>query len=433
VTGFGTSFSAGVSDPQAGAYTPFSVSFARSDTDQEFSGLTVVLPPGMLANLGDVPLCPDADASAGSCPSSSQVGTAEVGSGAGSDPFFLPGSVYLTGPYNGGQYGLAVVVPVLAGPLDLGTVVVRESIRVDPSTAQVTVVSDPLPTILDGIPLRIRRVDVDLNRPDFTVAPTSCAPMQVTGTLTSTGGITDPVSSPFQVGGCSSLGFSPKLKLGLSGKGKTRSGDHPTLTATLTDPVGTANIRSAKVTLPLSLALDPNNSNHVCAYATAQAVHGGAVGCSSSTIVGSARAVSPLLSQPLTGPVYLVQGIRFGAQGQQIRTLPSLLVPLRGQISLDLRATTAVNGLGELVTTFSSIPDAAVTNFSLTITGGPKGLLVITGRGVNVCKSAQIAGANFNAQSGKNKGMSITMTKPCTGTARDKHLKHHNKRHKRRK
>jgi hypothetical protein len=257
--------------------------------------------------------------------------------------------------------------------------------------------------------------------------------MQVTGTLTSTGGITDPVSSPFQVGGCSSLGFSPKLKLGLSGKGKTRSGDHPTLTATLTDPVGTANIRSAKVTLPLSLALDPNNSNHVCAYATAQAVHGGAVGCPSSTIVGSARAVSPLLSQPLTGPVYLVQGIRFGAQGQQIRTLPSLLVPLRGQISLDLRATTAVNGLGELVTTFSSIPDAAVTNFSLTITGGPKGLLVITGRGVNVCKSAQIAGANFNAQSGKNKGMSITMTKPCTGTARDKHLKHHNKRHKRRK
>jgi hypothetical protein len=433
VTGFGTSFSAGVSDPQAGAYTPFSVSFARSDTDQEFSGLTVVLPPGMLANLGDVPLCPDANASAGSCPASSQVGTAEVGSGAGSDPFFLPGSVYLTGPYNGGQYGLAVVVPVLAGPLDLGTVVVRESIRVDPSTAQVTVVSDPLPTILDGIPLRIRRVDVDLNRPDFTVAPTSCAPMQVTGTLTSTGGITDPVSSPFQVGGCSSLGFSPKLKLGLSGKGKTRSGDHPTLTATLTDPVGTANIRSAKVTLPLSLALDPNNSNHVCAYATAQAVHGGAVGCPSSTIVGSARAVSPLLSQPLTGPVYLVQGIRFGAQGQQIRTLPSLLVPLRGQISLDLRATTAVNGLGELVTTFSSIPDAAVTNFSLTITGGPKGLLVITGRGVNVCKSAQIAGANFNAQSGKNKGMSITMTKPCTGTARDKHLKHHNKRHKRRK
>jgi len=430
VSGFSPSFLAGVSDPQAGAYTPFGLSFSRSDTDQELSGLTVVLPPGMLASLGNVPLCPDANASAGTCPASSQVGTAEVGAGAGSDPFFVPGNVYLTGPYNGGQYGLAVVVPVIAGPLNLGTVVVRESIRVDPTTAQVTVVSDPLPTILDGIPLRVRRVDVTLNRPNFTVAPTSCDPMQVTGTLTSTGGITVPVSSPFQVGGCQALGFSPKLKLALSGKGKTKSGDHPTLTATLTQPGGQANIHSAQVTLPLSLALDPTNSKNVCPYATAQAVHGGAVGCPASTIVGSATAVTPLLSQPLTSPVYLVQGIRFGPQGQQIRTLPSLLVPLRGQISLDLRATTSVNGLSELVTTFASIPDTAVSSFTLTITGGPKGLLVITGRGLNICKSAQVAGANLDAQSGKNAGTSITMTKPCGGSA---HSKRHNKRHNKRR
>ena len=315
VSGFAPTFSGGVTNAQAGAYSPFVLSFGRSDTDQEISGLKVTLPPGVLANLGHVPLCPDANANAGTCPASSRVGTVEIGSGAGSNPFFLPGSVYLTGPYKGGPYGLDVVVPVLAGPLNLGTVVVRQSIQVDPTDAHVTVVSDPFPTILDGIPLRIRRVDVSLNRSNFTVNPTSCNHMSVTGVLTSTGGAVSSGTSPFQVGGCLALGFSPKLNLSLTGKGTTRSGDHPTLEANLTQKSGQANIRSVKVTLPLSLALDPNNSKHVCAFATAQAVHGGTVGCPSSTIVGSASAKTPLLSAPLSGKVYLVQGIRTECSG----------------------------------------------------------------------------------------------------------------------
>ena len=236
--------------------------------------------------------------------------------------------------------------------------------------------------------------------------------MSINATLTSAGGATANDSSRFQAGGCSSLGFSPKLKLRLTGKGKTRSGDHPTLKASLTQKSGQANIGSAKVTLPLSLALDPNNSKHVCAFATAQAVHGGAVGCPSSTIVGTSSASTPLLAGPLTGNVYLVQGIRTNKQGQQIKTLPSLLIPLRGQVALDLRAQTSVSK-GKLVTTFPTVPDIPVSSFKLNLTGGKKGLLVITGRGRSICGKAQKSAATLNAQSGKQEKSSIKMATPC--------------------
>jgi hypothetical protein len=250
--------------------------------------------------------------------------------------------------------------------------------------------------------------------------------MQIAGTMSSTGGMTAPVSSRFQVGGCQGLGFSPKLQFKLTGSGQTHSGNHPTLTATLTQGGGQANIRSAKVALPLSLALDINNSQHVCNYDVAQAVHGGAVGCPASTIVGQATAQTPLLSQPLSGPVYLVQGIRFGKNGQRIHTLPSLLVPLRGQIAIDLRASSAVNGAQQLVTTFNTIPDAPVSKFTLTINGGRKGLLVITGRGKTICGASQVANSDFGAQSGKADNQNDTMATPCTRFA---HRRRHTRRH----
>jgi hypothetical protein len=203
-----------------------------------------------------------------------------------------------------------------------------------------------------------------------------------------------------------------------------------TLNATLTQAGGQANIRSAKVALPLSLALDTNNSQHVCNYDVAQAVHGGPVGCPASTIVGRASAaVTPLLSQPLSGPVYLLQGIRFGKQGQRIHTLPSLLIPLRGQIALDLRASSAVNGAQQLVTTFSTIPDAPVSKFALTINGGPKGILVITGRGQTICGKAQIANSQFAAQSGKTEAPNPRMATPaCVGFHAKLRRRHHAKR-----
>jgi hypothetical protein len=183
------------------------------------------------------------------------------------------------------------------------------------------------------------------------------------------------------------------------------------------------------VALPLSMALDINNSKNVCNYDTAQAVHGGAVGCPSSTIVGQATAVTPLLSEPLSGPVYLVQGIRFGKGGVRIHTLPSLLVPLRGQIAIDLRASSAVNGAQQLVTTFNNIPDAPVSKFTLSINGGRKGLLVITGRGQSICGKSQVANADFAAQTGHADDQNDTMATPCGRAA---HAKRHNKRHGRR-
>jgi hypothetical protein len=254
--------------------------------------------------------------------------------------------------------------------------------------------------------------------------------MSIGATLLSTGGLFAPVSSRFQVGDCQGLGFSPKLAFSLTGRGRTRSGDHPTLNATLTQGGGQANIRSARVALPLSLALDTNNSQHVCNYDAAQAVRGGAVGCPSSTIVGQATAQTPLLDRPLSGPVYLVQGIRFGRGGQRIHTLPSLLIPLRDQIALDLRASSAVNGAQQLVTTFSSIPDAPVSKFTLAINGGPTGILVITGRGQTICGKAQVASSQFGAQSGKTEAINPRLATPaCAGFHAKRHARRHGRRH----
>jgi hypothetical protein len=197
---FSPAFSAGTVNPQAGAFSPLVLSFSRNDSEQEIKGLTDTFPPGVSAVLKGVPLCSESDAAAGSCPRASRIGSVTVGSGAGPDPFFLKGGIYLTGPYNGGPFGEAVEVPVLAGPFDLGNVSVRGSIRIDPRTAQPTVVSDPFPTFVNrtGIPADIRRADVKLDREKFTFNPTNCEPLSVNGTLTSTRGTSVPVSSRFQ-------------------------------------------------------------------------------------------------------------------------------------------------------------------------------------------------------------------------------------------
>jgi len=439
-SGFSPALTAGVQTADAGGSSAFTLTLSRAQ-GENISGINVTLPPGLLAKLAGVPLCPDARAQTGACPASSQVGHVTLAVGPGADPLSIPEpgkaatAVYLAGPYQGAPYSLVIMVPAQAGPFDLGTVTVRAAIYVDPTTAQVTVKSDPLPQILDGVPLQYRTINVTIDRPGFIQTPTSCDPMQIAADITGAplggpvsvnaqgaGFATAPdatanLSNRFQVGGCSSLGFTPKLKIALTGKGKTKSGDHPTLTATLTDPAGQANIQSAKVALPLSIALDPNNSQHVCATATADAVQGGAVGCPDNTIVGTANVVTPLLDQPLTGNVYLVQGVRTNKQGQQVKTLPSLLVPLRGQIALDLRAQTSVSG-GKLVTTFPTIPDAAVSTFTLKIDGGKKGLLVVTGRGLNICAKKQVGNANFGAQSGKTHAGNMTLTTPCSKAAK---------------
>jgi hypothetical protein len=418
MSGFAPTFSAGATRAKAGRYSPFVLSFSRADTDQYLTGLRVKLPEGMLARITGVKECTAAELASissrpgtgvaqkanPSCPAGSRVGTASVAAGPGTDPYNLSGQVYLTGPYNGGSFGLAVVVPAVAGPLDLGTVVVRQALDINPRTSRVTVTSDPFPTMLDGIPLQLRDVSVELNRHHFTVDPTSCGSMAVTGTLASSAGSSEAVRSPFHVNGCGALKFSPTLHMSLTGRRQTSVGTHPTLTADLTQPAGQANVRSEKVTLPLSLALDPNNSEHVCSVEAAAKI-----ACPKRTLVGRAIARTRILPMPLKGKVYLVQGEHKNKQGQILRTLPTLLIPLRGDhVAINLTAQTSVDSTEHLVTTFPAVPDAAIRSFQLTITGGKSGILVVTGH-KSLCAGPQVGDVVAIGHNGKQRANAVPM------------------------
>ena len=366
VSGFAPSFTAGTQSPQAGAYSPLTVSFERSDADQYMSGVTVKLPPGVLAKLAGVQECPEADLAAAaaktgaqeqaspSCPSGSEVGSVTTGAGPGSSPVFISGKAYLTGPYKGAPYGLAVVVPALAGPYDLGTVVVRQALYVDKTTAQVTAVSDPFPTELQGIPLRLRRVDVTFNRPNFTFNPTSCEPMSIAGTLTSTEGASAAVNSRFQAAGCQALDFKPGFKV-YTHKGHTRR-NGAYLHVHVTSSSGQANIRSVFVKLPKILPARNETLKKACATAQFAA---NPSGCPKESVVGYATATTPVLAKPLTGPAIFVS--HGGA------AFPDLDVVLQGDgVTVDLSGiTNIVKGITS--SDFASVPDVPVSSFELTL------------------------------------------------------------------
>ena len=413
---FAPGFSAGTSDPTGAAHSSFHLRLTR-DRGSALSHVDTTLPLGLLASLKGVAHCPEAQAVTGTCPAASQIGSATVGAGAGPAPIFLPQpgkaptAVYLAGPYKGAPYSLSVVVPAQAGPYDLGTVVVRAALFIDPVTAQVTVKSDPLPTILQGIPLDLRDVRVDIDRPAFMVNPTGCAPQAVAGTITSAAGQAVSVSSRFQVADCSSLVFKPKLSLQLSGKGQTTDGKHPALSALLSQTPGQANLKKLAVTLPLSLALDPRNaaSDDLCEFEAGRQT---IPDCPKSSIVGSVTARTPLLDDPLTGPVYFIKNVRTDPQsGRRIRTLPTLATVLQGDgVTIVLRATTAVVD-ERLVTTFDAIPDAPVSDVTLNVNGGSKGILVVSD--ANLCKASQVADQAADGQNGKIADARITMGTPC--------------------
>jgi hypothetical protein len=404
---FAPGLRAGAVDPSGGAFAPFALKIDRPDGMPDVNNVVVKLPPGLLARIKGVTLCGDADASAGTCPEGSRVGTATVASGAGSNPLSLTGTVSLTGAYKGAPYGLAVAVRAVAGPFDLGMVVVRQAVFVDKDDAHLTVFSDPLPTILKGVPLRLRSIALNIDRPGFMVNPTSCAKKGITTTLGSPGNVWHQVQTAFQGSDCQALPLAPKLKLSLNGSREHTVGKHPGLHATITQAAGEANMKSVQVTLPLSLALDPDNANSLCSY------DGGRSGsCPAASQVGTASAVSPLLNQPLSGPVYLVQGMRMTRTGLR-KTLPTLFVPLRGEIAIDLRATTAVHK-DKLVTTFGSIPDAAISQFDLQLTTGRGGILATN---TDVCRGRQVADYAIDGQNGKQADGAATISPPCSTKA----------------
>jgi hypothetical protein len=299
-----------------------------------------------------------------------------------------------------------VITPALAGPVDLGTVVVRVALNVDQETARIRAVSDTIPRILEGIPLDIRSVTVKLDRPSFTLNPTSCEPFSFTGSAFAASGASAPLSQRFQVGGCNALGFRPKLKLSLSGSVKRRG--HPALKAVLTTRPGDANIASTQVTLPSAELLDNAHLRNICTRVQFTANQ-----CPASSIYGHAKAVTPLLAQPLEGPVYL--GTGYGDK------LPDLLADLNGQIHVVLRGKVdSPKGAG-LRTSFEVVPDAPVSSFTLEMQGGGKGLVQ---NSINLCAKPSLATVLMKGQNGKTFATEQPVKVSCGGKSKKTHSHH---------
>jgi hypothetical protein len=405
IKAFNPSFVAGTTNKQAGQFSPFTFSLTREDGMPFLSKIDAALPKGLLANIGSVAQCAAGAAQAGACPEGSRIGSVSTLSGPGAMPLAVNGGVYLTGPYKDAPFGLAFEVPTAGqvGPFDLGTITVRAGIYVD-RQANVSVKSDPLPTIIQGIPLRLRRVSATIDRSKFMINPTSCEVQSVFGSfdgfaVASGGGATshNEQSVPFRVGGCGDLDLNQKLALSLTNKTQMTDGKHPGVDATVTDPGGGSNFKKVEVKLPLSLALDPDNAQALCK--PAQRV---ALGCPKTSIVGTATAKS-VLPHDLTGPVYFVEGLRKGAKGRTIRTLPKLWIPLSGDgVTIDLDAGSAVDSTGRLATTFDNIPDAPIKQFRLKIAGGKHGILVVSGK-PGACDRDKTMDTRFTGQNGQVK------------------------------
>jgi hypothetical protein len=369
---FNPRLQAGVENPVAGARSPLTIRVTRRDGEQNLSKIEVTLPKGEIANLKGLAVCPDTLAPTGQCPTASQVGIATTAIGTGAFPLFVPQTgkdptaLFLAGPYKGAPYSLVAEVPAQAGPFDFGDIVVRTAIDLNPVTAQVIAKSDPLPQILEGVPIAYRDVRIEVKKPDFTVNPTSCEQRYVTTTITSIDGTEAHPSVPTKVGDCGALNFKPKLKFKL--KGGTHRGDFQQLTATLTTGKKEANMSKVQVTLPHSEFLEQGHIGTVCTR-----VQFAADKCPAESIYGFAQAVTPLLDKPLEGPVYM---------RSSNHPLPDLVADLKGQFDIEL-AGRIDSANGGIRNTFETVPDAPVTKFVLKMKGGKKSLLV---NSRNLCK-----------------------------------------------
>jgi hypothetical protein len=408
------SFMAGTTSPLSGVYSPFVLRLPRPDGSQHITGLETTLPEGLLGKLAGVSYCPESgiaqaisreypeqgklEQSSPSCPQSSEVGTVDVTAGSGSTPVPVSGHAYLAGPYKGAPLSLVVIVPAVTGPFDLGTVVDRVALNVDEYTAQIHAVADPLPTIRDGIPLDVRSIELKLTRSQFTLNPTSCEAKAIEGSVSTQVGQTANLDNRFQVGQCGRLAFKPKIAISL--KGPTKRTGLPALKATVTYPQGGAyaNIARAQVSLPHSEFLEQGNIGLACTKPVLQA-HA----CPAKSVYGKAKAWSPLLAQPLEGPVYLVGGYGY--------KLPAMVAELDGQIRVLLVGKVDSGPNKGIRNTFEAVPDAPVEKFTLELKGGKKyGLLV---NSENICKKNQVAGAAFKAQNGRKLTLSTTIANDC--------------------
>jgi hypothetical protein len=402
VSGFSPAFEAGTVSAQAGAYAPFTLSFSRSDSQEDFAGATVTLPSGLIGKIAGVGQCSDAQLAAAaahsgaaeqaspSCPASSLIGTVQTTAGPGPSPVSVSGKAYLTGPYKGGPYGIAVVVPAVAGPFDLGTVVVRQSLRIDRGDAHVTDISDPFPTILQGVPLRLKSVSVTLDRPGFTFNPTSCAAKTITATLTSTGGASAGVSSPFQAANCATLPLKPSFSV--TTQANTSKANGASLLFKIGSGTGQANLGKVRLTFPKQLPARLTTLQKACTEAQ---FNTNPAGCPEGSVIGTATAHTPVLAGALTGPIYLVS--HGGA------AFPDAVVILQGEgITLYVVGNTNIKK-GITTSTFNAVPDAPISTFEALLPEGPHSAFAtnipVKAKG-NMCGQALTMPNTFTGQNG---------------------------------
>jgi len=425
---------AGTVNNAAKSYSPFHLRLTRNDGEPEFTNFSIKLPPGVIGKLAGVGVCSDAAIAAAkartgpngaqeeidspSCPASSHVGRTLAGSGVGESLTYVPGAIYLAGPFNGAPLSMVAITAAKVGPFDLGTVVVRLALRIDPETAEVSVDptgSDPLPHIIAGLRVHLREIRAYVDRPEFVLNPTNCRRTSTASTVLGSGlDFASPaddepvtVTSPFQAADCASLGFKPKLTLHLIGG--TRRGDNPKFRAVLETRGADANIAKAQVTLPHSEFIEQSHFKTICTRVQFAAGQVPGEACPKNSIYGYARAFTPLLDEPIEGPVYL---------RSSNHPLPDLVVALHNNqihVNLDGRVD-SVKG-GRLRSTFEMVPDAPVSKFVLNMQGGKKGLFV---NSTNLCKGKHEAIVNFDGQNGKLHDYQTPLKTKCGGKSKSK-------------
>jgi hypothetical protein len=384
---FNPALHAGVTEPRAGKFSPFVFDLTRPDGNQALRGFELKLPDGELAKIKGVPLCPDAAAASASCPAGSRIGSLQATAGPGPEPFTIPApgkaqpQIYLAGPYQGAPFSIVSEVPAQAGPFDLGVLAVRSGLQVEPETGRAVVKADPLPQFFEGVGIAYRNIHAVVDRPSFSLNPTDCRELAVTAEVTSTQGTVAHPSARFQVDGCKALKFRPRLSLKL--KGGTKRASYPALTAVLRARKGDANIAFTSVALPHSEFLAQEHIGTICTR-----VQFAADKCPKGSVYGKAKAITPLLDKPLSGPVYL---------RSSNHPLPDLVVKLNGQLEIDLvgRIDSVHGGIR---TTFESVPDAPVSKFVLQMKGGAKSLLT---NSTDICRGAHRATVRMRAQNGR--------------------------------
>ena len=416
-------FEAGTATPLAAAYSPLLGRLSREDGTQQLKALNASLPPGITGKLAGIKTCPEAALAAAatksgraelaspSCPDSSLIGQVKVGAGAGPTPFYTAGKVYLAGPYKGAPLSGVVITPAVAGPFDLGTVVLRSPTYVNPVTAQLSLKSDSFPHILEGVPLELREARLNLDRSGFTLNPTSCDPMAISGEAVSLLGQSAPLSQRFQVGGCSGLDYAPKLFIRL--KGSTKRGGHPKLRAILeAKPGQEANTARASVALPRSEFIENAHFQTICTR-----VQFAAHQCPAGSVYGHIKVITPLLDEPLEGPIYL---------RSSSHELPDVVAALKGPPDKPIEVELAgridsVNG--GIRTTFDLVPDQPVNKAIFSLEGGKKGLFV---NSRDICAHTYRATAKFDGQNGKTHDFRPKLNASCgKGSASARHKRGH--------